>query len=81
MSCEKNNKKKTNNWIAGSGMILHRCPKCASLFEKIDGCPEMECAVCFHKWCWNCGSKINDNIWHNIFYVGCFFSNYGFLNP
>ena len=42
-------------WI-GEGMNnVHRCPKCGSVFEKIDGCSEMDCTVCNYKWCWVCG--------------------------
>ena len=36
---------------------VSRCPGCKAPFEKISGCPHMNCMVCNYEWCWNCGSK------------------------
>jgi hypothetical protein len=59
ISCAKKENQNINAAI-GSGMKnIHRCPKCASTFEKIDGCADMDCLVCKHRWCWTCGSNLN----------------------
>ena len=36
---------------------VSRCPGCKAPFEKISGCPHMNCMICKYEWCWNCGSN------------------------
>ena len=43
---------------------VHRCPKCASTFEKVSGCPHMSCIICNYTWCWVCGSDLKSKF-HN----------------
>ena len=52
LPCEKES---VDEWIGHGLSNVHRCPKCCSVFEKIDGCSEMDCSVCHYKWCWVCG--------------------------
>ena len=68
-----------DNWIDGGMNNVHRCPKCASIFEKMSGCSEMECSVCHYKWCWVCGLKYESG-WHILMLFPCQLINMTVLN-
>lgn len=53
-------------WQNNLGAIeLSNCPKCHSLIEKNEGCPEMTCYVCKFRFCWICGLH-SEHIFHKI---------------
>ena len=54
VSCEDNFSKKYENWT-NSGVVVNKCPKCDCQIEKNGGCPQMNCDICGHEWCWTCG--------------------------
>ena len=73
------NKVSLDNWIDGGMNNVHRCPRCASIFEKASGCSEMTCSVCQHKWCWVCGIRY-ESAWHIPMLFPCQLINMTVLN-
>ena len=37
------------------GIKLHKSPNCNSFIEKVEGCSQMDCLMCYLTWCWTCG--------------------------
>ena len=63
--------RKVDQWI-GSGLNnIHRCPKCASTFEKVSGCPHTTCAICKHRWCWTCGTDLKSSFHEKFMGMPC----------
>ena len=71
-SCHKNLRNQYSKAIKGSN--LHVCPNCGAQIEKNGGCPQMNCALCHHSWCWICGLP-RDHWLHE--YTGGTFCNIG----
>jgi hypothetical protein len=66
--CNKSSQKRYENWAGG--LIIHKCPKCGCQVEKDAGCPNMNCAICSHYWCWSCGFS-TENSWHEYLEKFC----------
>jgi hypothetical protein len=54
---------------------IAQCPKCKSIFEKVNNQIAMDCQVCGSEWCWICGVDIDSPI-HYCMYVPCSLINF-----
>jgi len=59
-SCQEAEDEYYGDWA--EHRMANKCPNCKARIEKEDGCPHMTCRVCYHEWCWVCGSKFDSTI-------------------